>query len=119
MTQLVVNFQNKGKYGVDQTFLNEVVWPLIANNQMSHDAYNCRKDFGVTPKHLTNFEYGRPFPTKRSSNYQHVGQVGTEVYTEDNCVSLALFSLRTCISLRIESLHGFSSCLYSRSQGVR
>ena len=41
---------------------------------MAHDAYNCRKDFGVTPKDIV-FEYGRPFPTKRGGNFQHVGQV--------------------------------------------
>jgi hypothetical protein len=73
MTDLVMHFQNKGKYGVDQTFLNEVVWPLIAHDQISHDAYNCRKDFSVTPEHV-KFEYGRPFPTKRAG-FQHVGQV--------------------------------------------
>ena len=35
MTKLVKNFSNKGKYGLDLTFLNEKVWPTIKHNQMS------------------------------------------------------------------------------------
>jgi hypothetical protein len=61
---------------MDMTFLNEVVWPLVAHDQMSHDAYSCRRDWGVTPAALQGkFEYGVPFPTRRPRSFQHVGQV--------------------------------------------
>lgn len=45
-------------------FLNQVVWPLVQHDQISHDAYYCEK-----------YENSRPFPTKRYSDFQHVGQV--------------------------------------------
>lgn len=64
ITEMVRKFSNKGKYGGDLTFLNEKVWPQIRDNQISHDAYSCKK-----------FPNAHPFPTKRPSNYQHVGQV--------------------------------------------
>jgi hypothetical protein len=66
MTKLVKSFSNKGKYGLDLTFLNEKVWPAVKNDQMSHDAYTCHK-----------FPNSHPFPTKRPADYQHVGQVFT------------------------------------------
>ena len=64
MTKLVKAFSNKGKYGLDLTFLNEKVWPAVKHDQMSHDAYSCGK-----------FPNAHPFPTQRPANYQHVGQV--------------------------------------------
>jgi len=54
----------KTQYMGDMNFLNEGIYPMIKSKALSHDAYCCGK-----------FENSRPFPTKRPSNYQHVGQV--------------------------------------------
>jgi len=64
ITGMIKASQFMKKYGGDLTFLNEKVWPQIKHDQMSHDAYSCKK-----------FPNSHPFPTKRPSNYQHVGQV--------------------------------------------
>lgn len=58
------DFGNRGSYGGDLQFLNTVVWPIVKDNQLGHDAYTC-----------TKYPNSRPFPTKRPGNYQHVGQV--------------------------------------------
>lgn len=50
-------------YGADLDFLAVKVAPLLEGDLLSHDAYTCEK-YG-----------GRPFPTKRPADYQHVGQV--------------------------------------------
>lgn len=55
---------DRGSYMQDIYFLERVIWPLVENDQMSHDAYSC-----------SNFAGSRPFPTQRDENYQHVGQV--------------------------------------------
>mmetsp|Transcript_1396 Transcript_1396/g.3108 ORF Transcript_1396/g.3108 Transcript_1396/m.3108 type:complete len:330 (-) Transcript_1396:20-1009(-) len=54
----------KDKYMQDIYFLEQIIWPLVKDDQMSHDAYSCAK-----------FPNARPFPTQRDENYQHVGQV--------------------------------------------
>ena len=41
------------KYLGDELFLKEYVYPLIKNNSISHDSYNC------------NQSAGKPFPSKR------------------------------------------------------
>eukprot|EP00616_Rhizochromulina_sp_CCMP1243_P000457 CAMPEP_0118983654 /NCGR_PEP_ID=MMETSP1173-20130426/35979_1 /TAXON_ID=1034831 /ORGANISM="Rhizochromulina marina cf, Strain CCMP1243" /LENGTH=557 /DNA_ID=CAMNT_0006934251 /DNA_START=89 /DNA_END=1762 /DNA_ORIENTATION=- len=64
MSKMVRSFSNKGRYGGDLHFLNDLVWPQIKNNQLGHDAYSCQK-----------YPNSIPFPTKRPDNYQHVGQV--------------------------------------------
>ena len=64
MARKVSEFANKGSYGGDLQFLNTVVWPLVKNSQLGHDAYTCQK-----------WPNTRPFPTQRPANYQHVGQV--------------------------------------------
>ena len=62
--QKIQQFHNKQTYGGDLVFLNNVVWPLVKDDQISHDAYTCFK-----------YPNSHPFPTKRPPNYQHVGQV--------------------------------------------
>ena len=64
MKGLMEAWSNKGEYFQDMAFLTDVVWSLVQDRQLSHDAYCC-----------TQFPYTVPFPTKRYSNYQHVGQV--------------------------------------------
>ena len=51
-------------YMGDMNFLNENIYPSIKEKTFAHDAYCCGK-----------FINSKPFPTKRPSNYQHVGQV--------------------------------------------
>ena len=76
ITGLIESYLDIKKYGMDMTFLNEVVWPQVAHDQLSHDAYSCRRDWGVTPAVLRgSFLYAKPFPTQRPDNFQHVGQV--------------------------------------------
>ena len=58
----------KDKYMQDIYFLERLIWPLVKDDQMSHDAYSCAK-----------FPNARPFPTQRDENYQHVGQVFDEM----------------------------------------
>lgn len=60
----IARFTNRASYGGDLQFLNSVVWPLVRDDQLAHDAYTCHK-----------YPNTRPFPTKRPANYQHVGQV--------------------------------------------
>ena len=45
-------------------FLCDVLYPLIKDDLIAHDAYSCSK-----------FENSRAWPTRRDENYQHVGQV--------------------------------------------
>lgn len=51
-------------YGKDVVFLLKIVWPMIKDDQISHDAYHCKR-----------FPNAFPFPTQRDDNYQHIGQV--------------------------------------------
>lgn len=64
MSKMVQAFGNKNSYGGDLQFLMTEIWPLVKNNQIGHDAYTC-----------TKYPNSHPFPTKRPTNYQHVGQV--------------------------------------------
>ena len=64
---LIKSWNEKSKYGGDLRFLCRVVWPLIKNDQLAHDAYTCKE-----------YPNSLPFPTKRPENYQHVGQVFDE-----------------------------------------
>jgi len=54
----------QSEYGDDQRFLRNVVYPLHSDGDATeHDSYSCKRWKAA------------PFPTKRSSNLQHVGQV--------------------------------------------
>lgn len=54
----------KSEYGDDQRFLRDDVYKKNKGNIIGHDSYSCSK-----------WENTKSFPTKRSSNLQHVGQV--------------------------------------------
>lgn len=60
----IQEWSNKGAYWQDMTFLATIVWPIVEPDHIAHDAYCCER-----------FRHTRPLPTKRYSNYQHVGQV--------------------------------------------
>lgn len=64
MTAMIQSWTTRDSYVDDMNFLNTVVWPLVAHDQISHDAYFCEK-----------YENAHPFPTRRYGNLQHVGQV--------------------------------------------
>jgi len=57
-------WKSKDQYFQDMNFLKEEIWPEIEDKQIAHDSYCCDR--------YTN---ARPFPTRRPSTYQHVGQV--------------------------------------------
>jgi len=57
-------WKSKDQYFQDMNFLKEEIWPEIEDKQIAHDSYCCDR--------YTN---SRPFPTRRPSTYQHVGQV--------------------------------------------
>lgn len=66
ITSLIEEFMDKPDkigYGADIEFLMNKIWPIVSNDIMSHDAFYCVK------------YKGKPFPTKRDDNWQHVGQV--------------------------------------------
>ena len=66
ITSLVEEFMDEADkigYGADIGFLMNKIWPIVSNEIMSHDAFYCVK------------YNGKPFPTKRDDNWQHVGQV--------------------------------------------
>lgn len=67
MLDLVKEWDHKDNYMADLHFLEEVVWPLVYDSQMSHDSYCCDR-----------FPSTTPFPTRRRPDYQHVGQVFNE-----------------------------------------
>ncbi|KAJ8602294.1 hypothetical protein CTAYLR_007846 [Chrysophaeum taylorii] len=67
MRALAARFLDHDSYGADLKFLEESVYPLVADEIYAHDAYTCYK-------HATSF----PFPTQRPRNFQHVGQVFDE-----------------------------------------
>jgi hypothetical protein len=54
----------KSEYGDDQRFLRDVVYKANLGDIIGHDSYSCGK-----------WENSHPFPSRRSENYQHVGQV--------------------------------------------
>lgn len=64
---MVLAWENKNEYMADLHFLHDILWPLIKDKQLAHDAYCCDR-----------YPNTKPFPTQRSVNYQHVGQVFDE-----------------------------------------
>ncbi|KAG2381364.1 hypothetical protein C9374_006353 [Naegleria lovaniensis] len=56
-------WSDKSHYIADQTFLANVIWPLVKDKTLSHDSYHCN----AHPN-------SRPFPTRRIMK-EHVGQV--------------------------------------------
>jgi len=64
ITSMIRRFKDKQRYGGDLVFLTKMIWPMVKNNQIAHDAYTCSK-----------YPNSHPFPTRRPANYQHVGQV--------------------------------------------
>lgn len=64
ISSLIHEWSNKGEYLQDMQFLAKVIWPIVEHDYVAHDAYSCEE-----------FRDTRPFPTKRYSNYQHVGQL--------------------------------------------
>jgi hypothetical protein len=64
MSELIRDYWNRDVYGADQSFLQDILWPLIGHVALSHDSYTCER-----------FPHCRPFPSKRPRNFQHVGQV--------------------------------------------
>jgi hypothetical protein len=57
-------WSNRDEYAADLHFLEQRIWPGVKEKQISHDSYCCDR-----------FPNTRPFPTRRASTYQHVGQV--------------------------------------------
>jgi hypothetical protein len=64
MKDRVMEWKKRDEYMADLYFLEEAIWPDIKNKQISHDSYCCDR-----------FPNTKPFPTKRYTTYQHVGQV--------------------------------------------
>lgn len=64
MSELIQNYWNRDVYGADQSFLQDILWPMVSRITLSHDSYTCEK-----------FPHTRPFPSQRPRNFQHVGQV--------------------------------------------
>lgn len=64
MSGLIESWSARSRYGEDMDFLNRVIWPVVQHDQISHDAFYC-----------DNFGNAHPFPTRRFTNFQHVGQV--------------------------------------------
>lgn len=64
MAALVEKWDEKDAYGQDMSLLSHHVWPLIKDAHIAHDSYCCEQ-----------FPCTYSFPTKRPSNFQHVGQV--------------------------------------------
>lgn len=64
MKSLVDSWSSRDQYMADLHFLEKSVWPIVKENHIAHDSYCCDR-----------FPNTRPFPTQRSTTYQHVGQV--------------------------------------------
>lgn len=64
MKDRVESWKSRDEYMADLHFLEKEIWPDIKHKQISHDSYCCDR-----------FPNTRPYPTKRYSTYQHVGQV--------------------------------------------
>ena len=56
--------KQESEYGDDQRFLRDVVYKKMTGDIIGHDSFSCQR-----------WENSKPFPSKRSANYQHVGQV--------------------------------------------
>lgn len=67
ITKKINDYQKTNKYGVDQEFLKDVIYPLVINESIVHDSF-------------FNFEtFKRRFPTERNDK-EFVG----EIYDENN-----------------------------------
>ena len=77
-----------------QPFLRDHVWPLIKHDQLSHDAYHC-----------TQFPDSYPFPTRRPTDFQHVGQVAfindINIFSKNNTSLKIVYFLYFRFSLTI------------------
>lgn len=59
----LANKYKQNRYNDDQNFLTSVIWPLIKDNQISHDSACCEM-----------FPNAHPFPTRRIG-WEHIGSV--------------------------------------------
>lgn len=41
MSVPIESWSGRSHYGEDMDFLNQVIWPLVQHDQISHDAYYC------------------------------------------------------------------------------
>ncbi len=64
MKSEILGWSSRDEYAADLHFLDQRIWPLVRDKQLSHDSYCCDR-----------YPHTRPFPTRRASTYQHVGQV--------------------------------------------
>jgi hypothetical protein len=64
MKERVEAWQSRDEYMADLHFLEQKIWSDIKHKQIAHDSYCCDR-----------YPNTKPFPTKRYSTYQHVGQV--------------------------------------------
>ena len=51
-------------YAEDMDFLNNIIWPKVYKLAFCHDSISCMK-----------YPASHPFPVKRGSDFEHVGQV--------------------------------------------
>uniref|UniRef100_A0A0G4GUK4 Uncharacterized protein n=1 Tax=Chromera velia CCMP2878 TaxID=1169474 RepID=A0A0G4GUK4_9ALVE len=65
MEGMVRAWSQKDAFMEDINFLIDKIWPILETDVMQHDSYGCTKFTKNT----------RPFPTRRSRNHEHVGQV--------------------------------------------
>ena len=83
METLIQNFKSRDGYVQDMIFLQEQVYPLIRGDIIEHDSYGCVKYKQEAATTLTSSTSATdtttniivPFPTRRSLNMEHVGQV--------------------------------------------
>eukprot|EP01041_Mallomonas_annulata_P007902 gene7902-16175_t len=64
LKEIITNWKSRDEYSADLHFLEEKIWPVVRDKQISHDSYCCDR-----------YPNARPFPSRRSPTYQHVGQV--------------------------------------------
>ena len=64
MEEEITKWSSRDEYMADLHFLEKRIWPAVKENQISHDSYCCDR-----------FPNTKPYPTRRSKLYQHVGQV--------------------------------------------
>jgi hypothetical protein len=68
MQDKINRWKRRDRYMDDIHFLEQSIWPEIKHKQVAHDSYCCDR-----------YPNTRPFPTKRFTDYQHVGQVFSEL----------------------------------------
>lgn len=61
------------QYTSDQKFLAADVYPKMRGSITQHDSYSCHLE--ILKGGYRQHPGAKAFPTKRSKNYQHVGQV--------------------------------------------